>query len=89
MPGGSERLLSNLTACIALLDGAERSSANLTFDPDDPKLAEVMRFDHRVDCFEWAVERCLGQAFTPELRAAHRKLTLFAAQVARGSRPPA
>lgn len=80
---GGELILSNLAASVALLDEAERESANLTFDVGEAQISETIDFNLKVECFQWAAERCLGGAFTPEVKAAHRKLALITAQIAR------
>ena len=84
---GGETLLSNIGASLCLLDELDRHAIAVTILGSWIKPDESMAggFKLRFECFLWAIERCLGEAFTPELKTALHKLTQIAVQ---RTRPP-
>ena len=75
---GGETLLSSFADSVASLFDREWLSAALGLLDDRAQQSAFREgFDFRVECFQWAADRCLGSAFTSQARSAHRKLAMI------------
>ena len=71
-----ELLLSSLAEGIALLDEPEQlSSKPLLGERYLPRDGTIENYDLKIACAVWAIERCLGDAYTPQARSGLRKFS--------------
>ena len=79
MRDSAETVLGVFADTLALLDDPEKYQAVVSAREESKEQYESLAQQYVVwvDCFHWAAERCLGEAFTPLARSSQRKLTMI------------